>query len=302
MYGCPYDFIYSSAHTLRELHGHPLFSYEPGVVVERLEELVGAVRLTGVRLDSGEPWSAAGDKVFLAAGVLPSTKIVLLSQEAYDRPVYIKDSQYYLFPLVQFARSAGVRTEALYTLSQIFLEIADLAVSPNTIHLQLYSYSDIISGAMKATLGPVGWDWLVGQLDSRMLIVQGYLHSDHSSRLQVQLQRDGEHSRLRVEAEMNPAVSPAVRRVVRKLLRQAPALQALPLEPLLQIAAPGRGFHSGGSLPMHERPGEFETDLLGRPHGWERVHVVDSTVFPSIPATTITFSVMANAHRIGTLA
>jgi choline dehydrogenase-like flavoprotein len=27
--------------------------------------------------------------------------------------------------------------------------------------------------------------------------------------------------------------------------------------------------------------------------------VVDSSVLPSIPATTITFTVMANAHRIG---
>jgi hypothetical protein len=27
--------------------------------------------------------------------------------------------------------------------------------------------------------------------------------------------------------------------------------------------------------------------------------VVDATIFPSIPATTITLSVMANAHRIG---
>jgi hypothetical protein len=26
---------------------------------------------------------------------------------------------------------------------------------------------------------------------------------------------------------------------------------------------------------------------------------VDATVLPSVPATTITFSVMANAHRIG---
>jgi choline dehydrogenase-like flavoprotein len=50
---------------------------------------------------------------------------------------------------------------------------------------------------------------------------------------------------------------------------------------------------------MRENPGEYETDRLGRPGGWERIHVVDSSVFPSIPATTITMSVMANAHRIG---
>jgi hypothetical protein len=50
---------------------------------------------------------------------------------------------------------------------------------------------------------------------------------------------------------------------------------------------------------MREKPGAFESDCLGRPHGWTRVHAVDATVLTSVPATTITFSVMANAHRIG---
>ena len=50
---------------------------------------------------------------------------------------------------------------------------------------------------------------------------------------------------------------------------------------------------------MSTEPRGFQTDLLGRLPGWKRVHAVDATVFPSIPATTITFSAMANAHRIG---
>jgi choline dehydrogenase-like flavoprotein len=49
---------------------------------------------------------------------------------------------------------------------------------------------------------------------------------------------------------------------------------------------------------MRHQPGPFECDLLGRPVGFRAVHVVDATCFPSIPATTITLSVMANAHRI----
>jgi choline dehydrogenase-like flavoprotein len=65
------------------------------------------------------------------------------------------------------------------------------------------------------------------------------------------------------------------------------------------IGAPGRGFHTGGTFPMCEDPGSFECDVFGRPGGWRRVHAVDATVLPSIPATTITFTVMANAHRIG---
>ena len=60
----------------------------------------------------------------------------------------------------------------------------------------------------------------------------------------------------------------------------------------------GRDYHTGGSFPMRAQPARFESDRWGRPAGFERVHVVDATVFPSIPAGPITFTVMANAQRI----
>jgi len=67
---------------------------------------------------------------------------------------------------------------------------------------------------------------------------------------------------------------------------------------LSTLAEPGRGFHTGGAFPMRDNPGPLETDRLGRPAGLRRVHAVDATVFPSIAATTITLTAMANAHRI----
>jgi choline dehydrogenase-like flavoprotein len=42
--------------------------------------------------------------------------------------------------------------------------------------------------------------------------------------------------------------------------------------------------------------------VLGRPAGWRRIHLVDASVFPTIPATTITYTAMANAHRIAAAA
>jgi len=53
---------------------------------------------------------------------------------------------------------------------------------------------------------------------------------------------------------------------------------------------------------MRAKPARMQTDELGLLHGFTRVHIVDSSVFPSLPATTITLSVMANAHRIGSAA
>ena len=78
-----------------------------------------------------------------------------------------------------------------------------------------------------------------------------------------------------------------------------PKLKSLVLLPLLHISQSGQGCHFGGTLPMSASPsGELETDLLGRPSGWQRTHVVDSSIFPSIPATTIALLAMANARRI----
>ncbi|MDO8944353.1 MAG: GMC oxidoreductase, partial [Desulfobacterales bacterium] len=54
-----------------------------------------------------------------------------------------------------------------------------------------------------------------------------------------------------------------------------------------------------GSLPMHASPSSpLHTDTQGRLALSRHVHVVDSSVFPSIPATTMVLSVMANAWRI----
>src|SRR5262249_50676193 len=105
--------------------------------------------------------------------------------------------------------------------------------------------------------------------------------------------------RLELRAEPNPETPAHVRRVAFTLLKHARRIGAVPLVPMLKIAELGRSFHSGGSFPMSENPRGFQTDLLGRPSGWQRLHAVDATIFPSVPATTITFSVMANAHRIG---
>jgi hypothetical protein len=42
--------------------------------------------------------------------------------------------------------------------------------------------------------------------------------------------------------------------------------------------------------------------ILGRPNHWLRIHVVDGSVLPSVPATTFALVQMANADRIATAA
>ena len=139
----------------------------------------------------------------------------------------------------------------------------------------------------------------------RFILLQGYLHSDYSHQIEARLlprEAGAPTARLELKAKRNAETEATVNRLIKKLQSVKSFMRARPLSRLLKMGAPGRGFHTGGSLPMRSAPGELETDVLGTPHGCRRIHVVDSSVFPTIPASTITLTAMANAHRIASQA
>ena len=297
MSGCPYGCIYNSADTVRELRLENNFQYQRDVIVTKLRENSEKVFIEGFHRETREPLLFEVARVYLAAGMVQTAQIFLRSQSAYDQPLQLRDSQFFLFPLLLARRTRDVQTEALYTLSQIFIELNHPRISRRGVHLQIYTYSDIIGQAIRKTLGPL--KIFARQLEERMFILQGFLHSDESSTIAMTLKRDGEKDFLQLDAQPNPETRRVVKRVLRELLSQTRRLGGIVVPPMLQLAKPGGGWHSGGSIPMRKNPAKLESDCLGRPRGWSRIHAVDSSVLPSIPATTATFAVMANAHRIG---
>ncbi len=303
MYGCPYGYIYNSADTVAQMLGNPNFSYQPGVIIHQVRESAQGAEVLGYERATRRPLAWQGSRAFLAAGAIGTTRILLHSLGAYEQTAWLKDSQYFLLPLVLLRKVRGATREWLHALSQVFLEISDPRGRDTTAHVQIYSNNDLISQAVAGTFGPLQGPlrFLVRDFQERLLVAQGFIHSRHSSRIAVCLKKGqgAGKARLELRAELNPAARGQVRRLVFRLCKQARRLGAMPLPLMLKIAEPGRSFHSGGSFPMSTEPRGFQTDLLGRLPGWTRVHAVDATVFPSIPATTITFSAMANAHRIG---
>jgi choline dehydrogenase-like flavoprotein len=306
IYGCPYEYIYSSAHTLEKLRSNSAFTYRPGVVVEQLAEVASQVEVTGRNVDGGEAFELRADKVFLATGVLSTARIMLASLDAFEQPLDALDNCYFLLPLVRYRAQPQALNEPLHTLAQLFMEVVDPAVGPRRAHLQVYTYNELFKEEIERVLGPVHrvLPAVKRSMLSRLLLVQGYLHSDLSARLRLVLRRGGagEPARLLVSGRPNPKTRPALAALGRRLWLERGATKAVPISRMQRVGLPGRGYHTGGTFPMRAHPGPFEVDVLGRPHGFARVHLVDASVFPSLPATTITMSVMANAHRIGTAA
>lgn len=298
MYGCPHGLIYSAEQTLSGLVAQKRLQYVSGITVQRVSEKGSKVVLEAVD-GSGSCVSFEADRVFLGAGLLNTTTILLRSLEQYDTAVQIQDSQYFLLPLLRLAGTNGVVREPLHTLAQLFFEIFDESISPYTVHLQTYTYNDLYREPVLAKLGPLKSVFPMEPFLGRLLLFQGYLHSRHSAVIAASLERNGKGDVLKLHSSSNPETMRLVKRINAKLLKLMSETGLMPLRPMLQMGKPGRGFHSGGSFPMSNSPTTLQTDIWGRPQGYSRVHAIDSSVLPTIPATTITFTVMANAYRIG---
>ncbi|HEX5926590.1 MAG TPA: GMC oxidoreductase [Baekduia sp.] len=276
----------------------PHFDYRPGQVVERIEEVADHVTLR-LRNAGGTPDPQRFERAFVATGVLSSTRLGLMALGAYDQDVDLQDSQHFTAPLLRLPSTPVSTTTSGVTLAQAFLEIDSPEVSANTVHVQIYGYSDLVlrevAGRLRLPPGPVERH---GQsLLGRLMLARWHLHSNSSDPIRVRLQRDETLHLERPADDARPRAE--ARAVARRLLRAFRELRTLVLLPQPHAWEPARGSHLGGTFPMARRPRGLQSDLLGRPGGLERVHLVDGSVLPTIPATTVTFSIMANAHRIG---
>lgn len=291
LHGCPYRLIFNAGQALEGLLAHPRFEYRSGPIATRFSEQDGAVKVT---------WGddqVAGRRLFIAAGVLPTARLVLRSLEVVDRQVRLLDSAHSYLPTLHRWSAGDPAREPMHSLSQAFIEINDPTVDPHLVHAQIYTWNDTFAADMRLRFGPFATPAgpLIHLLSSRLLVAQTFLHSAGSGAIDLTLNRAGN---LQPAAVCNPATAPAMAKAAQAVGRALGAAGIVPLHRLRRNGRIGTSFHCGGTFPMRAVPRGLEADIWGRPAGLERVHIVDASVFPSIPATTITFSVMANAHRI----
>ncbi len=299
LYGCPYGLVYSSAFTVNKLEDNKNFYYETDVLVERIEERNGKVKIFASKISNSGKISFAGTRVFLAGGPVSSARILLRSLEAYDRPLVIKHSDQFQIPFVRYKSVKDVVEEELHTMNQLSIRIFDEDICKNTIMLFMYAYNDLYRQVLKRMAGPLEpfFRFAMESMLGRMLIFKGYLHSNVSSHITARLEK-GDEGALILEGHTNPEAKKIVKQVAAKLTKNRKYLKGFPMPKMTRLGVTGAGNHSGSSFPMNEKPSGFESDILGRPYGFEKLHIVDATVLPSIPSTTITFTIMANAHRI----
>ncbi len=296
MYGCPYELIYSSMHTLRQLTRNRLCTHMPDVIIDKITEHDTGLTIAAHSRKDRRNLELSCERIFLGAGAIASTKILMESMQLQNEQITLKASEYFLLPMLSLLNAAEAREEGGQGLAQLFIECIDNSLCLHPAHLQLYTYSDLYYKAFANKLrflGPLA-HYAAITLAHRFCIIQGYLHSNESSEITGRLA----NGQLNLQGIPNKSARRKITDIAVRLLKLSKQTGFVPLLPLMQVGLPGDGRHIGGSFPMSAQPGKLQSDCLGRPFGFKNLHVVDATVFPSIPASTITFTAMANAHRI----
>ena len=301
MYGCPYDLIFNSAEVINRLKENNNFTY-----LENHRVLICSEETNGVKINvdiDGVYKEIVGEKIFLACGVIGTAKIILESMSLYNKSFRIKDSQYFTFPFITDFKNMELQEDKVNTLSELFIHFYEINDFKVNAHLQIYGYNDLYYEIFKSKFGVATASVikpLLTNLLKKMMAVQGYLHSKNSSEMILTLNKISNNlSKVAVQGVVNTNTQVYIQEILTRIKINKKIIGGFPITKMLNIGLPGEGNHSGGTFPMASKPSGFETDVLGRLKNWNKIHIVDSSVFPTIAPTTITLTVMANAHRIG---
>lgn len=297
--GCIYGAIHSFGPQVERMHREGVIQYQPNRHVKRLEEVEDGVRVVMCDTHSRNELIESFDYVFLAAGAIESTRIVLVSLGLYDMQVAMKTSQKFALPLFSWQRTPMTWPNAP-ALASLFVDYKVPELSSRWIHAQLSAPNDYVLRALGVNPWQTGMRRrLMAPIIERLHVMFGGLHSDHSPEITLSLEDRGGEYGLNMQAEIGSESISAVRQAARRFSRVALLSRIFAPGWAMRIGSVGGGNHFGSTMPMREKPSaRLDTDALGRVVGWERVHIVDGSVLSSIPATTLALLQMANADRI----
>lgn len=227
-------------------------------------------------------------RVFLGAGALGTAEILLNSKLCAPQ-ILAKDSQYFIF--LALCKNEHFRESNTIGLSEASLDLN----LPEPVYIQIY---DFLNPAFKKMLLDylknvfVG-KYLISLLETRLLILQSYLHSKDSGTLTIEPTSSG----LEVKANRKLSTIKIILKTYLKLLTNCFDLGFFVL-PFIKVMQVGESFHVGASLPMSSSPKVNTVNLQGEMWQCAGLYVVDSSSLVEIPAQPPTLGVMTNADRI----
>ncbi len=231
------------------------------------------------------------DDIFVAAGALSTAQLLIKSKIA--EKIIIRDSPVTVVPFLS-SNFRKLNVENGIALSSMFIAMNLDQSSEEHIFMQCYGMNDDLRRRVlfeKPVLRIVPMPFLRFILN-RVGLAMVFQDMKYGGKIQISKLDEG-RTRIFEKSQRSEIGRVKLRDALKQLIRH----NLLPLWFLRHEGKPGEGFHFGASISqnMSRFPGEDqEIFKINAPN----VHIVDSSVLPTIPCYPTTFTAMANAYLI----
>jgi choline dehydrogenase-like flavoprotein len=304
MTGCPHQLVYSASQTFDRLRSKGAVAYRSNLLAIRLGEQDGTPSVTVRNTSTDQVERISADRIFVACGGIGTTRLVLGSLARFDQPVTLQESVQFVMPTLSRLGGEDPRTARNFTLNQFNLLYDHTGEGMDLCQIHFYDYNPAFLTSVPSIIKVPRADPILSALLRRVSVGLGYVPGWASPGVRVTARRPDPSGvglpELSVDRDGSDQWPPMLKGLVRAMLRAAPALDLWPILPLVSLSAAAKSYHFGGSFPHGAERTPTSTDRLGRLTSWDRIHLIDASVFPTVPATTFTLTIMANAHRIAT--
>jgi choline dehydrogenase-like flavoprotein len=307
--GCPRSLIFSASRSFDRFRRSGRIDYHSGLLAVRVGQEHDTAVVEARELSSGRIQRFTADRVFVGCGAIGTTRLILGSLGS-DQPVHLSESAQFVLPMMSVKPTPAPRARREFTLNQFNMVIARDDEGFDVSQIHFYPFNQAYYDALPGFLQHPAAAFVTDRLLSRLTVGLGYLPSWASPKIRVTAQVPATPDELPEitltsvgfsEARVRGKdVPPMLTDVIKRIWRAAPYLDLWPVTPQMLWSGGAKSYHFGGSFPHASKPdnGSVTTDRLGRLARWDRIHLIDGSVFPNVPATTFTLTVMANSHRI----
>jgi choline dehydrogenase-like flavoprotein len=294
--------VYRPRFTIEELRTRPNFSYEGKRFVRSFTESTEGVEVAAENTESGARETYRARALVLAGGTTSSARIVLRSLGRYGQPVQLLCNPYTYVPAVNLTMIGRAARDRRHSLAQLTGLYAPTGREHGMVVTQMYSYRSLMTFKLLKE-APIAYREALRmmQLLTSAFAILGIHHEDTpSASRNCRLERGADGSdRLVVSYQLSTEEESRHARDEAHVIRFFRRLGCWPIK----VIRPGHGssIHYAGTFPMAADGGELTCNAECRLRATRAVYVADGSPFPYLPAKGLTFTIMANANRVGSL-
>ena len=308
LWGCPTDAFYTPSITLRECADFSNFHYHPGLRIRHFK-YDGKRHITSVVTQSQTGAALQDlpvDRLVLAAGTLASSKIFMQSiyqaTGEFVKLPGLMDNRQVLIPFVNLKMIGRAFDPATYQYHQVAfgiegeepaeylhglittLKTAMIHPIIQKIPLDLKT-STFLFRNLHAALGLVNLNFYDTRRDDNFVVLEAGNGKAETT--------------LRIDYTPPPGEGEAITKALRKVRRVLRKLKCVVPPGMAHVRPMGASVHYAGTLPMSRTNRPFTTTEFCQSRDFDNLYIVDGSTFPYLPAKNITFTLMANAVRVG---